>query len=269
MKFSILTLFPEALQPYFDSSILGRAKKDGKLDIELIQIRDFSADRHKKVDDAPFGGGAGMVMAVQPLRDALFYACRSHFGGVDDRAAEATGERDEKPTDSDAIPTAVRQSSHRAEPRRRILLTSPRGSLLTHSKCEELATYDHLIIVCGHYEGIDQRFIDRYVEEEVSIGDYVLTGGELAAAVLVDSVSRLREHVLRRDSLDFESHSAGLLEYPHYTRPEEIDGDRVPDILLSGHHKRIDEWRLNQAIEITRKRRPDLYRAYRKNSAQE
>lgn len=239
MKFSILTLFPESISGFFESSVIGRAKKQGEIEIELVRIRDFSKDRHRKVDDAPFGGGAGMVMTVQPLKDALFFALGEKGSG--------------------ALSSEINQ---------RVLYLSPRGALLDQKKCEALAKYDHLILVCGHYEGIDQRFIDRYVDEEISIGDYILTGGELAAAVLVDSVSRLAGGVLgSRESLDFESHASGLLEYPHYTRPEEYDGDRVPEILLSGHHKKIEEWRLKQAIELTKERRPDMYRKYLDSSS--
>ncbi|MDO4754648.1 MAG: tRNA (guanosine(37)-N1)-methyltransferase TrmD [Bacillota bacterium] len=252
MKFSILTLFPEAVSGFFDSSIIGRAKKQGNIEIALIQIRDFSADRHKKVDDAPFGGGAGMVMTVQPLKDALLSACASESGDESEHEIEREIVRPE---------CEKMRESHR----RRVLYMSPRGTLLTQKKCEELAQYDHLVLICGHYEGVDQRFIDRYVDEEISIGDYILTGGELAAAVLVDSVSRLSGGVLgSRESLDFESHASGLLEYPHYTRPEVYDGDRVPDILLSGHHQNIAEWRLKEAVQLTKERRPDLYRKYLK-----
>lgn len=228
MKFSILTLFPESISGFFDSSIIGRAKKQGSIDVELVQIREFSLDRHKKTDDAPFGGGAGMVMTVQPLKDALLSV------------------KERNPSD-----------------RSRVVYMSPRGMLLNQQKCEMLASFEHLIVVCGHYEGVDQRFIDRYVDEEISIGDYVLTGGELAATVLVDSVSRLRKDVLgSSESLSFESHSEGLLEYPHYTRPEIYDGDRVPEILLSGHHENIRRWRMDEAIRLTKERRPDLYARY-------
>ncbi len=227
MKFSILTLFPEALEGFLAASIIGRACQQGQLEIDLVQIRDYSADRHKKVDDAPFGGGAGMVMSVQPLRDALFSVVNS----------------------ASAAPYVV--------------LMSPRGSLLTQEKCGELAEKEHIVVVCGHYEGVDQRFIDRYVNEEISVGDYVLTGGELAAMVIVDSVSRLKKHVLGSEkSLEFESHMSGLLEYPHYTRPEIVDGDGVPEVLLSGHHKNIEKWRFDEALRITAERRPDMYKKY-------
>lgn len=260
MKFSILTLFPESISGFFDSSIIGRAKKQGEITVELVQIRDFSEDRHRKVDDAPFGGGAGMVMTVQPLKDALFFALG--FDDSSDAYRRVQFEAKDNETAPEILPEAI--SSKRSEGMStRVIYLSPRGTLLNQKKCEELATCNHIILVCGHYEGVDQRFIDRYVDEEVSIGDYILTGGELAAAVLVDSVSRLAGGVLgSKESLDFESHASGLLEYPHYTRPVEYDGDCVPEVLLSGHHKKIDEWRLNQAIKLTKERRPDLYQKY-------
>lgn len=261
MKFSILTLFPESISGFFESSIIGRAKKQGEIEIELVQIRDFSKDRHRKVDDAPFGGGAGMVMTVQPLKDALFFALGDKGPG-----AFETSTCDDVSCDGDSTSEKAGHATSRApvaEINQRVVYLSPRGGLLDQKKCEELAEYDHIILVCGHYEGIDQRFIDRYVDEEISIGDYILTGGELAAAVLVDSVSRLAGGVLgSEESLDFESHASGLLEYPHYTRPEEYDGDRVPEILLSGHHKKIEAWRLEQAIRLTEARRPDMYQKY-------
>lgn len=176
-----------------------------------------------------------MVMSVQPLRDAL--------NSVVDAAVCACAE---KPY---------------------VVLMSPRGTLLTQEKCASLSQMEHIAIVCGHYEGVDQRFVDKYVDEEISIGDYVLTGGELAAMVLVDSVSRLKKNVLGSEkSLDFESHMSGLLEYPHYTRPEIIDGDAVPEVLLSGHHKNIEKWRLDEALRITAARRPDMYKKYLEGS---
>lgn len=229
MIFRVLTLFPEQFDSFMSTSIIGRATQNNLIRIEAMQIRDFSTDRHRKVDDAPFGGGAGMVMAVQPLRDALLSVNRL--------------------TNS------------------RVIYMSPRGQTLDHEKVVSLSTYDELIIICGHYEGVDQRFIDRYVDEEISIGDYVLTGGELAAMVLIDSVSRMVDSVLKNESsTEDESFAGGLLEYPHYTRPVEIDGDRVPDVLLSGHHAEIAKWRLEQSFDITKKRRPDLFDAYVKKN---
>ena len=229
MKFEILTLFPEQFDGFLNTSIIGRAVTQKNIHVELVQIRDYSTDRHRKVDDAPFGGGAGMVMAVQPLRDAL----------------ASLGERES----------------------RHVVYLSARGETLTHKKVVELSRHQTITLVCGHYEGIDQRFIDRYVDEEISIGDYVLTGGELAAMVLVDSVSRMVEDVLKNDvSADEESFAGGLLEYPQYTRPTEVDGDEVPEVLLSGHHLKIAQWRLEKSIEITKERRPDLFDAYVKNT---
>ncbi|HAS74096.1 MAG TPA: tRNA (guanosine(37)-N1)-methyltransferase TrmD [Clostridiales bacterium UBA8960] len=227
MIFRVLTLFPEQFEGFISTSIIGRAIGKNAIQVEIEQIRDFSIDKHKKVDDAPFGGGAGMVMAVQPLRDALMSKPRSENS--------------------------------------RVIYMSPRGTTLTHEKVVSLSTYDEITIVCGHYEGVDQRFIDRYVDEEISIGDYVLTGGELAAMVLMDSVSRMVDSVLKNDaSAEDESFVNGLLEYPHYTRPVEIDGDMVPEVLLSGHHAEIAKWRLDQSLEITKSRRPDLFEAFTK-----
>lgn len=225
MKFRILTLFPEMFEGFLQASIIGKAIENKRIQVDVDQIRSFSMDKHRKVDDYPFGGGAGMVMAVQPLRDALL-----------------------------SKPFARRH---------KVIYLSPRGSTLTHEKVVELSMLDELILVCGHYEGVDQRFIDRYVDEEISIGDYVLTGGELAAMVMVDSISRMVDDVLKNEaSSKDESHASGLLEYPHYTRPSEIDGDTVPDVLLSGNHAEIDKWRLEKSLEITKERRPDLFQKY-------
>jgi len=225
MKFRVLTLFPEQFHGFITTSIIGKAIEKNAISVEVLQIRDFSTDRHRKVDDSPFGGGAGMVMAVQPLRDALL--------------------------------------SKPIEDKSRVIYLSPRGQTLTHDKVVELSNYDSITLICGHYEGVDQRFIDRYVDEEISIGDYVLTGGELAAMVVIDSVSRMVDTVLKNDaSAEEESFAGGLLEYPHYTRPPEIDGDKVPDVLLSGHHAEIAKWRLEMSMQITKERRPDLWRIY-------
>lgn len=229
MKFRVLTLFPEQFLSFTQTSIIGRAVNNQKIEIEVDQIRDYSTDKHRKVDDAPFGGGAGMVMAVQPLKDALLAKPKSECG--------------------------------------KVIYMSPRGQQLTQEKAMDLAKCEALTIVCGHYEGVDQRFIDKYVDEEISIGDYILTGGELAAMVLIDCVSRLVDDVLKNDaSAEEESFSNGLLEYPHYTRPPEVDGDRVPDVLMSGHHAEIAKWRLEMSLKITKERRPDLFEAYCKKS---
>ena len=219
MKISILTLFPEMFSA-LDESIIGRAKKSGKVEIDAVNIRDYSKDKHKKCDDAPFGGGAGMLMTPQPIADAIM--------AVDpDRKAK------------------------------RIYL-SPKGKTLSQAMVKELAKEEELVLLCGHYEGVDQRVIDLFIDEEVSIGDYVLTGGELPAMVLVDSVCRYVGGVIATTSLDEESFSSGMLEYPQYTRPQSFMGLDVPEVLVSGDHKKVDDWRREQAIELTKKRRPDL-----------
>ena len=218
MKFDVLTLFPEMFEP-LNSSIIGRAKEKNLIEINLINIRDFSKDKHKKVDDTPYGGGAGMVMMPDVVYDA--------YSSIKDENAK-------------------------------VIYMSPQGKKLTQKKVEELAKNKHLIILCGHYEGIDQRVIDKIVDEEISIGDYVLTGGELPAMVLIDSVSRYSDGVITKESTNEESFTNGLLEYPQYTRPEVFEGEKVPEVLLSGHHANIEKWRKEKSLEITAKKRPDL-----------
>ena len=218
MKFDVLTLFPEMFTP-IKQSILGRAIENKLIDINLINIRDFSENKHKKVDDTPYGGGAGMVM----MPDVVYRAYNS-------------------------VKTE----------KSKVIYMSPQGKKLDQKKVEDLSKEEHLIILCGHYEGIDQRVIDKIVDEEISIGDYVLTGGEIPAMVLIDSVSRYVEGVLNKNSINEESFSKGLLEYPQYTRPEVFEGEKVPEILLSGHHENIEKWRKEKSIEITKKKRPDL-----------
>ena len=218
MKFDVLTLFPEMFEP-LNSSIIGRAKEKNLIQINLINIRDFSKDKHKKVDDTPYGGGAGMVMMPDVVYDA--------YKSVEDKNAK-------------------------------VIYMSPQGKKLTQKKVEELAKQEHLIILCGHYEGIDQRVIDKIVDEEISIGDYVLTGGEIPAMVLIDSVSRYNSGVIAEESIEEESFANGLLEYPQYTRPEVFEGVKVPEVLLSGHHSNIEKWRKEKALEITKLKRPDL-----------
>jgi tRNA (guanine37-N1)-methyltransferase len=204
------------------SSILGKAIEKGILRVGVINIRDFSKDRHRRVDDYPYGGGAGMVMMPQPLYDAI--------KSVKDKSPDA-----------------------------RVVLTSPRGKPFDQEKARLLSKEPHLVIVCGHYEGIDQRIIDTMVDEEISIGDYILTGGELPAMVIVDAVARLLPGAIGSPrSLEQESFTNGLLEYPQYTRPADFLGMKVPEVLLSGNHKRIEEWRRRKAVEITRRIRPDL-----------
>ncbi len=218
MQFDVLTLFPEMFSS-LNESIIGRAKTNKQININLVNIRDFSENKHNKVDDTPYGGGAGMVM----MPDVVY------------RAYQSLNNKDAK-----------------------VIYMSPQGKTLNQKKVVELSKEEHLIILCGHYEGIDQRVLDKIVDEEISIGDYVLTGGELPAMVLIDSVSRYVEGVLSEDSIKEESFSNGLLEYPQYTRPEVFEGMKVPEILLSGNHQRIDEWRKEQSLEITKKKRPDL-----------
>lgn len=218
MKFDILTLFPEMFEN-LKQSIIGRAIEKNIVNINLINIRDFSKDKHKKVDDTPYGGGAGMVMKP----DVVYSA----YNSIKDKNAK-------------------------------VIYMSPQGKTLNQEKVEELSKEEHLVILCGHYEGIDQRVLDKIVDEEISIGDYVLTGGELPAMVLIDSVSRYVEGVLKEDSIKEESFSNGLLEYPQYTRPEVFEGEKVPEILLSGHHENINKWRKEKSLEITKKKRPEL-----------
>ncbi len=219
MKITILTLFPEMFTA-LEASILGRAQREGKLQIDVVNIRDYTEDKHLKCDDYPFGGGAGMVMMAQPVGSAI-------------EAADP---------------------EHKA---RRIYL-SPKGEVFRQQKVYELLEYEHLVLLCGHYEGVDQRAIDLFIDEELSIGDYVLTGGELPAMVVADCVSRYVDGVLSPESLVQESFSENLLEYPQYTRPVEYRGLRVPDVLRSGNHAEIDKWRREQAELTTKKMRPDL-----------
>ena len=218
MKFDVLTLFPEMFTA-LNESIIGRATDKNLIEVNLTNIRDFSKDKHKKVDDTPYGGGAGMVMKPDVVYDA--------YESIKDKNAK-------------------------------VIYMSPKGTVLNQEKVKQLSKQEHLIIICGHYEGIDQRVIDEIVDEEISIGDYVLTGGELPAMVLIDSVSRYVEGVLNKESTSEESFSNGLLEYPQYTRPEEFRGKKVPEVLISGHHENIKKWREEKSLEITKKNRPDL-----------
>lgn len=221
MKIKVLTIFPGMFAPVMEESILGRAAQKGLLSVETIDIRAFTKDKHRRTDDYPFGGGAGMVMTAQPVVDAIRHASENF-------------------------------------PAKRIHL-SPRGQVLTQQKARELAGEENLILFCSHYEGVDQRALDLCIDEEISIGDYVLTGGELPAMVLIDCVARLIPGVLgSEDSAQDESFENGLLEYPHYTRPAEFEGIAVPEVLLSGHHANIVAWRREQSLAVTKKRRPDL-----------
>ena len=222
MKITILTIFPEMFESVLNSSILGRAREQGLIEVECVDIRPFSTLKHKNTDDYPFGGGAGMVMLAQPIMDAMAHVTGESFSG------------------------------------RRIYM-GPRGTTLTTAKARELAQEEHLVLLCGHYEGVDQRALDACIDEEISIGDYILTGGELAAMVLTDAVSRFIPGVLGSgESAEEESFSDGLLEYPQYTRPREIGGMEVPEILLSGDHAKIRAWRRQESLLATRRFRPDL-----------
>ena len=226
MRFDILTIFPNMFD-ILNESILGRAQEKNLININVVNIRDFSKDKHNKVDDTPYGGGAGMVM-----RADVVYDC---YNSVK--------------TDNS-----------------KVIYLSPQGKTLNQDKVKELSKEKHLILLCGHYEGIDQRVIDEIVDEEISIGDYVLTGGELPAMVLVDSVSRHVEGVLNKESIQEESFTDNLLEYPQYTRPEVFLGKKVPEVLLTGHHQNIEKWRKEQSIKITQSKRPDLMEKYKNNN---
>ena len=232
MRIDVATLFPEMCQRVLDESILGRAARKGLIETHCHQIRDYTLNRQRQVDDYPYGGGCGMVMYAQPIYDCC----------VD----------------------VLRQAQEQGRPRPRIVFLTAAGKPYTEQEAKRLAQYDGLLLVCGHYEGMDERVIEEIADEEISIGDYVLTGGELAALVVADSVLRLQPGVLAEpQGYQEESHWNGLLEYPQYTRPEEWRGRRVPEVLLSGHHGRIDQWRAEQSLERTRQRRPDLYEAHK------
>jgi len=220
MKFHVLTLFPEMFDT-MNHSIMKRAQEQSLINLNIVNIRDFSLNKHKKVDDYPYGGGAGMVMQMQPIVDAL---------------KTVSG---------------------------RVIYLTPKGQVFDQALAKELALEDELVFLCGHYEGIDQRIIDHYVTDEVSIGDFVLTGGELPAMVMMDAVARLKEGVLGQNiSYEDESHYNGLLEYPHYTRPSNYEGMLVPDVLISGNHKKIEDYRLEESIKLTAERRPDMIEKY-------
>lgn len=223
MRIDILTLFPEMCERVMSESIIGRAQKAGKVEIVCTNIRDFSGNKHNKVDDMPYGGGMGMIMAAEPI-----YNC-------------------------------YKSLYNENEPKPHLIYMSPKGEKFTQEKAVELSKKDRLVLLCGHYEGIDQRVIDEIVDEELSIGDYVLTGGELPALTVADAVCRMLPGVLS-DNICFEeeSHFAGLLEYPQYTRPDEWRGKRVPDVLLSGNHAKINDWRRVQSLLITMDRRFDM-----------
>ena len=224
MRFHIMTLFPDIFKTYINESIMKKAIEKNIIEVNIYNIRDFSQNKHKKVDDYPFGGGAGMVMTPQPIYDTYRY---------------------------------IIDKFNIQNPR--VIYLTPKGRVYKQSLASEMSKYDDVILLCGHYEGIDQRIIDLIVTDEISVGDYVLTGGELPALILIDSISRLIPGVLNQEeSFEEESFKDNLLEYPHYTRPREFMGVEVPDILLSGNHKKIDEWRRTESINITMEKRPDL-----------
>ncbi len=219
MKFTVLSLFPELVDGFFESSILGKSVQKGLVEYRSINIRDFAEDRHRTCDDAPYGGGPGMVLKPEPLARAL---------------------------DSVGAGTI------------RTVMPTPSGRLFTQSYARDLATEPELVVICGRYEGIDQRIIDEYVDDEVCIGDYVISSGEVAALVIIDAVYRLVDGVISADSLSEESFEDGLLEYPQYTRPESFRGAGIPEVLLSGHHENIRKWRARKSLEKTLRNRPEL-----------
>ena len=230
MIFDIMTLFPDLVNYVLGESVIGRAQKSGAIEVKCHNIRDYSKDKHRRVDDTPYGGGKGMLMMAPPIYDCF----------------EAIVEAREIPAE-----------------KRKVVYMSPAGRVLNQSIAEELSECDHLVILCGHYEGVDRRIIDEIVDEEISIGDFVLTGGEIPACILVDSVARLVDGVLSDPEcyLD-ESITGGLLEHPQYTRPYEFHGVKVPDVLISGHHENIAKWRKERSLELTKERRPDLLEKY-------
>ena len=231
MRFDIMTLFPELCERVLSESIIGRAQKSGHITVKCHNIREYSEDKHRRVDDTPYGGGKGMLMMAPPI-----YNCYE---------------------------AVLSELSEQERNNKRVVYMSPRGKIFDQKKARELSEIDELIILCGHYEGVDQRIIDEIVDEEISIGDFVLTGGEIPACIVTDAVARLVDGVLSdAECYEKESISSGLLEYPQYTRPYEFHGKKVPDVLISGHHENIDKWRTERASEITEATRPDLYEEY-------
>lgn len=225
MKFDVMTLFPNMVRSVLDESIIGRAQSGGIIEVECHNIRDYSTDKHRKTDDTPYGGGVGMVMTCQPIYDC--------YRDIVEKIPEGESKR--------------------------VIYMSPKGRIFSHDVARSLASYDRLIFLCGHYEGVDQRVLDEIVDEEISIGDYVVTGGEIPACIVIDAVSRLLDGVLASaECYEGESVASGILEYPQYTKPREFLGREVPEVLLSGNHAQIDKWRLIEAVKITRERRPDL-----------
>ncbi len=223
MKFNILTLFPDMFTAVLGDSIIGRAAEKGLIQLNIVNIRDFSKNKHRKTDDYPFSGGGGMLMTPQPIYDAYM---------------SIAGGREKKP---------------------HTIYLSPQGAVFNQEKAKELSKMEEVVLLCGHYEGVDQRVLDMIVDEEISIGDFVLTGGEIPAMAVVDAVSRMIPDVLANEkSYGDESHYAGLLEYPQYTHPQEFMGRKIPEILVSGHHKNIEKWKREQSLLVTKRKRPDL-----------
>ena len=232
MIFDIMTLFPDLVNTVLGESIIGRAQKNGHIEVCCHNIRDYSNNKHRRVDDTPYGGGKGMLMMAPPVYDCYESILNKRKGAV--------------------------EKTH-------VIFVSPAGQVFDQKKAEELSHYEHVVILCGHYEGIDQRVIDEIVDEEISIGDYVLTGGELPACIIVDSVSRLIDGVLSdAECHEKESISSGYLEYPQYTRPYEFHGIKVPDVLISGHHENIELWREEQSKKLTEQKRPDIIDKFKK-----
>ena len=225
MKFDVMTLFPDMVNGVLSESIIGRAQSGGLIEVACHNIRDYTLDKHRKTDDTPYGGGVGMVMTCQPIYDCY-----------------------------ESIIKNIPETN-----KKRVIYMSPKGQIFSHDKAKELSQYDNLIFLCGHYEGVDQRVLDLIVDEEISIGDYVVTGGEIPACIVIDAVSRLIDGVLASsECYEGESVASGILEYPQYTKPREFRGVEVPEILLSGDHAKIDRWRLEEAVKITRERRPEM-----------
>ncbi|SKB73871.1 tRNA (guanine37-N1)-methyltransferase [Lachnospiraceae bacterium] len=233
MYFQVITLFPDMIRNAMGTSIMGRAVGTGMVSLDTINLKDFSQNRYGSVDDYPYGGGAGMLIQCEPVWQAYQKAMEN----IAQRAGDDTSSR-----------------------KTRVIYTSPGGKVFSNDLAKELSTADDLVFLCGHYEGVDERILREIVTDEISIGDYVLTGGELPALVMMDAISRFVPGVLHNDvSAETESFGNGLLEYPQYTRPSEWKGKKVPDIILSGDHKKVDRWRMQQSIHRTAERRPDLY----------
>ncbi len=239
MNYYVMTLFPDMIMSGLDTSIIGKAKEKGLLSLNAIDIRNFTTDKHRHVDDYPYGGGAGMVMQAQPV-----YDCYKHVLNLIDKNSQLEDD--------------LLDNINTKKPR--VIFMTPTGKTFNQDMAKDLAKEDNLVFLCGHYEGIDKRVLDRIVTDEVSIGDFVLTGGELPAMVMIDAISRNIPGVLNNDiSAETETFTDNLLEYPQYTRPEVWDGESVPPVLLTGHHANIEKWRREQSLLLTRERRPDLF----------